>query len=389
MPKLVMNGVSSNWKRLQAQLGAEKPTEDPDHKLSSLKRKRSDQKIFAPRTHKRIATEKSEHDRTLGPKRRMGSWMSKPQPKPVTEEAVPTDHSRLLKEHDITAQDITAAYGSRTHRPQHHEFHDEVNGGLHPTRKAGKFVALDCEMVGTGPPPHNDHVLGRASLVNYDGDQIYDSYVQAPPNITVEDYRTFVSGIQAIHMRPGYARTYAQVQADVAKLLDGRILVGHALKNDLDVLKLGHPRRDLRDTSRHAKFRIASRGRPPALRKLAKSELGLDIQTGEHSSVEDARAAMLLFRKEKQGFEEENRKVFGQQRQPHPRLDHRSASAPVPSKSRHAPLEVDVSDEEQWNNADDSDGEGDDDDEADENGRVQPKSKPKKKTKKKKRTKRK
>ena len=47
------------------------------------------------------------------------------------------------------------------------------------------------------------------------------------------------------------------------------------------------------------------------MRNLAKSELSLTIQTGEHSSVEDARAAMSLFRKEKVGFEEESRRRFG------------------------------------------------------------------------------
>lgn len=67
----------------------------------------------------------------------------------------------------------------------------------------------------------------------------------------------------------------------------------------------------MRDTSRYAKFRVESKGKPPALRNLAKSELGLEIQSGAHSSVEDARATMLLFHKEKKGFEEDNRRQFG------------------------------------------------------------------------------
>jgi RNA exonuclease 4 len=104
------------------------------------------------------------------------------------------------------------------------------------------------------------------------------------------------------------------VQRDVADLLDGKILVGHALRNDLNVLLLTHPKRDMRDTSRHPKYRVESRGKPPALRKLAKAELGMVIQTGEHSSLEDARAAMTLFKKDKVGFEAENRKTFGHAR---------------------------------------------------------------------------
>ncbi|KAH9640133.1 hypothetical protein HF086_002793 [Spodoptera exigua] len=33
----------------------------------------------------------------------------------------------------------------------------------------------------------------------------------------------------------------------------------------------------------------------PSLKRLAKEILGIDIQSGEHSSVEDARAAMQLY----------------------------------------------------------------------------------------------
>lgn len=40
-----------------------------------------------------------------------------------------------------------------------------------------------------------------------------------------------------------------QVQKDVAALLKGRILVGHAVFNDLKVLMLDHPRTMTRDTA--------------------------------------------------------------------------------------------------------------------------------------------
>ncbi|KAF2772804.1 ribonuclease H-like protein, partial [Teratosphaeria nubilosa] len=211
------------------------------------------------------------------------------------------------------AEDVSAAYAA-TDPGAIRRSDDDINGGLHSTHKIGKYLALDCEMVGTGPPLHDDHLLARASLVNFHGEQIYDSYVLPPPGQDIQDYRTHVSGITPTHIRPNYARPFAHVQKDVARLLEGRILVGHALRNDLQVLLLSHPKRDLRDTSRYAKYRIESRGKPPALRKLVKSELGLEIQTGEHSSIEDARASMMLFKKEKAGFEEENRRVFGQPR---------------------------------------------------------------------------
>ena len=124
---------------------------------------------------------------------------------------------------------------------------DHINSGLHSTNRVGKYISLDCEMVGTGLPPHTDNVLARVSVVNFHGEQLYDSYVLPSPGLIVEDYRTFVSGIQPHHLKPGYARPFVEVQTDVAHLLHARILVGHALRNDLDVLMLSHPKRDVRD----------------------------------------------------------------------------------------------------------------------------------------------
>lgn len=289
--------LSSNWKKLQSTLKTDKKKE-PAHS-NGLKRKRE-----PPKSTSATAIKKTKLS-NLKPRTKMGSYISTP--------SSSSAHTTLITDHDIDPTAITAAYGPSCTAPTTSHA-DTLNTGHHPTHKLGKFIALDCEMVGTGPPPHSDNVLARASLVNFHGEQIYDSYVLPPPNIDVKDYRTHVSGIKPHHLRPGYARPFATVQADVAKILHGRILVGHALRNDLNVLMLSHPKRDLRDTSRYPKYRVESGGRPPALRKLAKSELGLEIQTGEHSSLEDARTTMALYRKEKGGFEEENRRTFGERR---------------------------------------------------------------------------
>nr|POE46762.1 rna exonuclease 4 [Quercus suber] len=304
MPGLDLSQVSSNWKKLQGKLQTAKGSETQN----ALKRKRLEQKpkrVGDAHGVKRARLSRSEPRRATS---LQGAGMRVNEDKPITQKPESAGRTKLLREHDIAAQDISAVYGS-SGPSSNGIYDDDINGGLHPTRKAGKFVALDCEMVGTGPPPHNDNLLARASLVNFHGEQIYDSFVLPPPGLRVLDYRTHVSGVTPQHLRPGYARPFAQVHKDVAELLQDRILVGHALKNDLLALILTHPRRDLRDTSRHPKFRVESRGKPPALRKLARSELGMDIQTGEHSSIEDARAAMLLFKKEKAGFEEENRRT--------------------------------------------------------------------------------
>ena len=90
--------------------------------------------------------------------------------------------------------------------------------------------------------------------------------------------------------------------------------MGHALRHDLAALLLEYPKWRVRDTARYPGFRALSAGRTPALRELAERVLGVRIQSGMHSSVEDARAAMALFRGEKEGFEREAVRLFGRPR---------------------------------------------------------------------------
>ena len=297
MPGLDLSQLSGNWKKLQENLQAGKKDERQNLRV---KRKRQDEKIV--NGYKKT---KLSDSRLIRPARKMGtSWSRFEEPQPKAQ-----NRSTLVNQHGIAQEDISAAYGTANSLPR--SYTDTPNSSLHPTHKAGKYLSLDCEMVGTGPPPHTDNVLARVSVVNFHGEQIYDSYVLPPPGVKVEDYRTFVSGVKREHLVEGYARPFGEVQKDIADLLEGRILVGHALRNDLQALLLSHPKRDMRDTSRYPKFREMSGGKPPALRNLARSELGVEIQEGEHSSIEDARVAMELFRKEKVGFEEENRKAFG------------------------------------------------------------------------------
>jgi RNA exonuclease 4 len=167
----------------------------------------------------------------------------------------------------------------------------------------GKYISIDCEMVGVGPTPktarERNSALARVSVVNYHGVQIYDSYVI--PKEEVTDWRTAVSGISPDLMEN--ARSFEEVQRDVAGIMLGRILVGHDVMKDLNVLMLGHPRVDLRDTSRHEPYRALAGGSSPGLKMLAANLLGVDIQGGAHSSVEDARACMLLYRRDKDLFE--------------------------------------------------------------------------------------
>lgn len=369
MPGLEVANLSSNWKILQQRL---KAGAKQDAAAQGLKRKREGEpeKTAKSQSQSNGVKRSKSGGKTFDPpqkKHNMGASHSK-------WASSDKDNASSRKSSDANATSL----GKRTEKPRSSSSASStitlVNQGLHPSHKPGKYLALDCEMVGTGPPPASDNVLARVSIVNYHGEQIYDSYVQSLPDVQVTDYRTFVSGIRPEHMRPDVARPFAEVQKEVAQLLDGKILVGHALKNDLDVLILSHPKRDIRDTARHAPFRKTSMGRAPALRKLAKELLGMEIQGGEHSSVEDARATMLLFRLEKDAFEKEVALKFG--------AAIRREQKAKEEALRKAKAKADAEEEES-----DLEDEDEEDDDA-EGGSKQASKAGKKKKKKKKRTKR-
>ena len=205
------------------------------------------------------------------------------------------------EDNDISAKDLAEAYGAGLQDTSVQGARaDKVNAGLSADVEVGKYVAMDCEMVGVGGDEDRS-VLARVSIVNFHGIQVYDSFVR--PKEFVTDWRTHVSGVSSKNMAT--ARAFDDVRNEVAVLLKDKILVGHAIKHDLDVLIIGHPKRDIRDTSRFLGFRKYSAGKTPSLKKLAREVLGVEIQQGQHSSIEDARATMLLFRRNKQAFDAE------------------------------------------------------------------------------------
>ncbi|XP_074956688.1 apoptosis-enhancing nuclease isoform X2 [Phalacrocorax aristotelis] len=160
----------------------------------------------------------------------------------------------------------------------------------------GKYVAIDCEMVGTGPQGRLSE-LARCSVVNYEGDVIYDKYVQ--PELPIVDYRTRWSGITKQHMKR--AIPFKTAQAEILKILKDKIVVGHAIHNDFQALKYFHPKDRTRDTSRIPVLNQKA-GLPVkasvSLKSLARHLLQKKIQVGckGHSSVEDAQTAMELYR---------------------------------------------------------------------------------------------
>ena len=180
-----------------------------------------------------------------------------------------------------------------------------------------KYVGLDCEMVGLGPSG-KQNALARCCLVDFDGNKIYDKFVRPPGLIT--DFRTQWSGVRRKDLRKGEAISLEECQNDVAALIKNKILVGHALKNDLDVLMLGHPRKMIRDTATYRFFmrpkgRDGGKFRPRALRDLVKQHFNMTIQTGEHDPGEDARSAVMLYKLKMKDWERELKESRQQQQQ--------------------------------------------------------------------------
>jgi len=153
-----------------------------------------------------------------------------------------------------------------------------------------KVIAIDCEMVGVGPNGR-ENMLARISIVNLHGNVVYDKYVL--PREPIVDYRTKISGITPEHLKDGVELSV--VQKEIADIFEGRIIVGHAVRHDFKVLFLSHPAKLTRDTSLYKPYREMFAGRTPSLKNLALRVLDLNIQEGEHNSIQDAQVAMKLY----------------------------------------------------------------------------------------------
>ncbi|KIM35043.1 hypothetical protein M413DRAFT_449924 [Hebeloma cylindrosporum] len=187
----------------------------------------------------------------------------------------------------------------------------------------GKYLSLDCEMVGVGIEGEESS-LARVSLVNFYGVVIMDEIVRQKERVV--DYRTQWSGIRESDMV--HAKPFEEIQKRVSDLLKDKILVGHAVHNDLKALLLSHPRMKTRDTQIYSHKFSLTKSRRVALRNLVKQELDLTIQGGEHSSITDARATMAVYRIHKKEWEK------GSRPPPVPKVATASSSAPATSSTK-------------------------------------------------------
>ncbi|KAG0048252.1 3'-5' exonuclease [Gryganskiella cystojenkinii] len=261
---------SSNWKQLQAKIKPAPRKSIPITK-PTLKRSREEE-----------SEDEEDEDEEDSPS-------SKAQKSDIAEGAK-HDTTDLWFD-DISKEDLEKAYGKSGKKAEY----DPTATGKH---KIGKYVGIDCEMVGVGPEGVQS-ALARVSIVNYYGVTVLDLFVRPQERIT--DYRTAVSGITAKLLHN--AVDFKDAQKQVADVIEDKIVVGHAVHNDFKALLLDHPQRLLRDTSRYKPFRALSKGNTPSLKRLAQEILGIKIQDGAHSSVEDARITILLYRKHKDAWD--------------------------------------------------------------------------------------
>lgn len=168
-----------------------------------------------------------------------------------------------------------------------------------------KYIAMDCEMVGVGYKGKKSSVA-RVTLVGWNGETIFDEFVKQSTEVV--DYRTFVSGITEVDLE-GVKLTLEECRAQVQKILEGKVLVGHALKNDMNVLSITHPWYMTRDTAKYEPFMQVRFNDgilwPRKLKELTKNKLSRDIQVygKPHCSYEDALAALDLFKKHMKKWE--------------------------------------------------------------------------------------
>ncbi|CAM9021949.1 unnamed protein product [Wickerhamomyces anomalus] len=149
-------------------------------------------------------------------------------------------------------------------RPYNYYEEEDDDDEWYDTEDLGKgrcrsYYTLDCEMVQT----RKGRKVGRVSLIDFEGDVVLDEYV----------------------------KPYAYITNYLTRWSDD-ILIGHAIYNDLNVLKLRHPK--IIDTAELYEYDAPNPNGQVGLKQLARDYLGWNIQMGPHDSVEDARATLAL-----------------------------------------------------------------------------------------------
>eukprot|EP00961_Rhodomonas_salina_P298646 3938251-Rhodomonas_salina.1 len=134
-------------------------------------------------------------------------------------------------------------------------------------------------------------VAAEVSLVDEWGNVLWHTYVKPP--MRVVSYNTQYSGVTPRHLR--YAPRLCDVRAKIESIIAGKLLVGHAITNDLRALELWHPPDAIIDTQRIPEIQRLFENDTPGLKRVCRGLLGIEIQNGAHSALEDAQATAAVF----------------------------------------------------------------------------------------------
>ena len=185
------------------------------------------------------------------------------------------------------------------------------------TAKTKKVVAIDCEMVrcvpneewiknAREPNKHEVKVAVHCAIVDYDLQVIYDEFI-CPP-MEVKDWQGYHRCHHQEQVKEG--TPFYNAREEVRKLLRGKLVVVHHFYHDFDALQISSdiPKENIRDTSTFKPLRNKAGEdvtKPYVkLKMLAKAILGQNIQKNKpHNPVEDAKAAMDLYKVVEQEWE--------------------------------------------------------------------------------------
>ncbi|KAG8743574.1 poly(A)-specific ribonuclease [Ceratobasidium sp. 414] len=190
--------------------------------------------------------------------------------------------------------------------------------------------------------------LARVSVLREDGRAFIDDYIHTSD--TIVDYLTEFSGIKPGDLDP-YSSEHALVPLKSAYkklrlLIDlGCIFIGHGLSKDFRIINIAVPKEQVLDTVDI--YFLKERQRRIGLRFLSWYLLRQTIQIDTHNSIEDARAALLLYKlymqlEEERKFDETLDEVYREGR----KLNWKTPgdpTSPKPAKAQVAAMSPSIS----------------------------------------------
>ncbi|KAI7641971.1 hypothetical protein KC319_g13252, partial [Hortaea werneckii] len=180
-----------------------------------------------------------------------------------------------------------------------------------------KPLAVDCEgVILEEEVGASKKGLGRVSIVNSEGQAVYDTFVYYPEDVPHRPPpQRLKLGVKYNDIKPANgAQLISDVIKNVQALFDkAEIVVMHAASNDVQMLKgITWTKLTLYDTQTLPEYAAYTSPDRPSLKFLSRMELGDEIQEGSdgHCSVEDARATMKLYLLQESAFERDQMTLF-------------------------------------------------------------------------------